>query len=255
MFEELKPHLVELRKRLFISVVALILAFFVCFAFWKPILHFICVPLMNVLPKGSEIIFYKPQENFFTAMQVSLFAALLASLPVILWQAWRFVEPGLYENEKRFVVPFVLSASVMFLIGAAFCYYLVVPIAFDFLINFGGGEYKAMPSVAEYVSIFTKLVIAFGLGYELPVAIFFLAKIGLVTEKTLIRNFRVAILIIFIFAAIMTPPDVFSQFLMAIPLIGLYAISIYIAKVVNPADPDIDGDDEDELELLEDKNA
>ncbi|MBZ7983653.1 MULTISPECIES: twin-arginine translocase subunit TatC [unclassified Campylobacter] len=254
MFEELKPHLVELRKRLFISVVALILAFFVCFVFWKPILHFICVPLMNVLPEGSEIIFYKPQENFFTAMQVSLFAAFLVALPIILWQAWKFVEPGLYENEKRFVVPFVFSATIMFLIGAAFCYYLVVPIAFDFLINFSGGEYKAMPSISEYVSFFTKLVIAFGLGYELPVAIFFLAKIGLVTEKTLIRNFRVAILIIFIFAAIMTPPDVFSQFLMAIPLIGLYAISIYIAKVVNPADPDIDSED-DEKELLEDKNA
>ncbi len=245
MFEELRPHLVELRKRLFICVVALIIGFFVCFAFWKPILHFICIPLNNALPEGSEIMFYKPQENFFTAMQVSLFAGLLASLPIILWQIWRFVEPGLYENEKRFVLPFVLSATMMFLIGAAFCYYLVVPIAFDFLINFGGGEFKAMPSISEYVSIFTKLVIAFGMGYELPVLIFFLAKIGLVTEKTLIRNFRVAILIIFIFAAIMTPPDVFSQFLMAIPLIGLYAISIYIAKVVNPADPELEIDDDE----------
>lgn len=235
MFEELKPHLVELRKRIFISVLALILAFFICFAFNDVILKFICQPLLEVMPKGSKIIFTKVQEPFFTAMKVSLFAGFLVSLPVIFWQFWRFVEPGLYENEKRLVIPFVFSATIMFLIGAAFCYYLVTPVAFGFLINFGANNYEALPSIAEYVSFFTKLVIAFGSGYELPVVIFFLAKLGLVNDKTLIRNFRVAILIIFIFAAIMTPPDVFSQFLMALPLIGLYAISIFIAKKVNPA--------------------
>ncbi|WP_267523004.1 twin-arginine translocase subunit TatC [Campylobacter sp. MG1] len=238
MFEELKPHLVELRNRLFKSIVAIVVAFFVCFSINDIILDFICQPLLDVMPKGSKIIFTKVQEPFFTAMKVSLFAGFIVSLPVIFWQFWRFVEPGLYENEKRLVIPFVISATTMFILGAAFCYYFVTPIAFGFLINFGAGSYEALPSIAEYVSFFTKLVIAFGAGYELPVVIFFLAKLGLVDDKTLLNNFRVAILIIFIFAAIMTPPDVFSQFLMAIPLIGLYAISILIAKKVNPTEKD-----------------
>lgn len=248
MFEDLKPHLIELRKRLFISVLAIIVCFFVCFSFWKIILEFICIPLNNVLPQGSKIIFTKIQEPFFTAMKVALFAGFLLALPIVFWQFWRFVEPGLYENEKRLVIPFVLSATCMFLLGAAFCYYFVTPIAFGFLVNFSEGAFEALPSIAEYVSFFTKLVLAFGVGYELPVVIFFLAKLGLVDDKMLMNNLRVAILIIFIFAAIMTPPDVFSQFLMAIPLIGLYLASILIAKKVNPAAKDEEDSESDDDE-------
>ncbi|WP_170018452.1 twin-arginine translocase subunit TatC [Campylobacter sp. RM16190] len=235
MFEELKPHLVELRKRLFISVSVVLVMFIVCFSFWNPILAIMTAPLKNALPAGSNIIFTQVQEPFFTAMKVAFFAGFMFSLPVIFWQFWLFVAPGLYENEKKYVIPFVLAATFMFLVGAAFCYYVVIPIGFVFLINFGGELFTALPSIGQYVGFFTKLLIAFGIAFELPVLTFFLAKLGLITDATLRNSFRYAVVIIFIFSAAMTPPDIISQFLMAIPLIGLYGLSIFIAKQVNPA--------------------
>ena len=135
MFEELRPHLVELRKRLSISVAVLFVMFFVCFSFWEPILAWMIHPLEGVLPKGSHVIFTKVQEPFFTALKVSFFTAFILSLPIIFWQFWLFVAPGLYENEKKLVLPFVFSATLMFLSGSAFCYFIVVPLGFDFLIN------------------------------------------------------------------------------------------------------------------------
>lgn len=245
MFEELKPHLIELRKRLVISVFAIFVCFLVCFGFWEVILEFMTNPLKNALPDGSNIIFTNIIEPFFTAMKVAFFAGLIISMPIIFWQFWLFVAPGLYDNEKQYVIPFVISASVMFLAGASFCYYLVIPVGFAFLINFGGQLFTALPSIGEYVGFFTKLVVAFGISFELPVVTFFLAKIGLVTDQSLKGFFRFAIVGIFVFAAIMTPPDIFSQIMLAIPLIGLYALSIYIAKIINPAPKDDDLDDEE----------
>ena len=185
-------------------------------------------------------------------MKVAFFAGLLLALPIIFWQFWLFVAPGLYENEKKYVIPFVLSATVMFAVGAAFCYYFVVPVGFSFLINFGGTLFQALPSIGDYVGFFTKIVVAFGISFELPVVTFFLAKIGMITDESLKRFFRYAVVGIFIFAAIMTPPDVLSQFMLAIPLIGLYSLSILIAKMVNPAPKDID-EDEDEEEIDDEK--
>ncbi len=236
MFEELKPHLRELRKRLIISVLAVFVAFVACFFFWQPILDFIIAPLKSVLPAGSNVIFTQLAEPFLTAVKVAFFAGLLASAPVIFWQFWLFVAPGLYDNEKRLVVPFVFCASAMFFAGAAFCYYFVIPVGFFFLVNFGSQLFTAMPSIASYVGFFTKLVVAFSLSFELPIVSFFLAKIGLITDATLKGGFRYAVVGIFVFAAIMTPPDVFSQILLALPLVGLYILSIYIAKIVNPAE-------------------
>lgn len=235
MFEELKPHLIELRKRLFISVMTVIVMFVVCFSFWNQILDFIIAPLQNTLPDNQKMVFLEVQEPFFVAMKVAFFTGFLFSLPIIFWQFWLFVAPGLYENEKKYVIPFVISATFMFLVGAAFCYYVVVPIGFAFLINFGQQLFSAMLNIGGYVGFFTKLVIAFGVAFELPVITFFLAKLGLVDDKMLKNSFRYAIVVIFIFAAIMTPPDILSQFLMAVPLIGLYGLSIFIAARVNPA--------------------
>ncbi|MSN96987.1 twin-arginine translocase subunit TatC [Campylobacter sp. FMV-PI01] len=234
MFEELKPHIVELRKRLFISVLSVIILFLVCFSFWEAILNFMLSPLKEAMKGSSEVIFTHPAEAFFTAMKVSFFAGLVLSMPIIFWQFWLFVAPGLYDNEKKYVIPFVLSASVMFLAGSAFCYYLVVPVAFDFLINFGHGTFTAMPKIGEFVGFFIKLIAAFGISFELPIITFFLALIGLVTDKSLISFFRYGVVLIFVFAAIMTPPDILSQFMLAVPLIILYAISILIAKIINP---------------------
>lgn len=244
MFEDLKPHLIELRKRLIISCVALIVAFGICFGFWQILLDFMIEPLKISLPAKSDIIFKEVTEPFFTAMKVSFFAGLMLAVPVIFWQFWLFVAPGLYDNEKKYVIPFVLSATAMFGAGAAFCYYFVLPVGLRFLINFGGQLFLALPSIGEYVGFFTKLIIAFGLSFELPVITFFLAKIGLVSDASLRAYFRYAVVGIFIFAAIMTPPDILSQIMLACPLVGLYALSIYIAKLVNPATNDSEMENE-----------
>ena len=167
-------------------------------------------------------------------MKVAFFGAFLASLPVILYEIWAFVAPGLYDSEKKYILPFVFGATIFFGIGAAFCYYLVVPTAFNFLLNFGGEELVAMPKISEFVSFFTKLIIAFGISFELPVVTFFLSLMGVVSAASMIGFFRYAIVGIFVFAAIMTPPDILSQFLLAVPLILLYAFSILIAKIFGP---------------------
>ena len=235
MFEDLKPHIADLRKRLVISSLTVIAMFFVCFSFYQPILDWMMVPAEAALPKNSQMVAVEIQETFFTALKVSFFAGFVASLPVIFWQLWLFLAPGLYDHEKKLVIPFVFFATLMFLSGASFAYYIVVPIGFEFLIAFGSNVVTVLPSIGAYVGFFTKLLIGFGISFELPVITFFLAKIGLVDDKMLKDFFRYAIVLIFIIAALLTPPDVVSQLLMAAPLTLLYGISIYIAKVFNPA--------------------
>lgn len=194
------------------------------------------MPLLEALKyeKDSKIIFTGLAEPFFTAVKISLFAGFFFALPFILYQVWAFIAPGLYEHEKKLVLPFVFWGTLMFVIGAAFAYYVVFPVGFKVLVQFGGGEFTAMPKMSEYVSFFGKLMLGFGIAFELPVVTYFLAKLGLVTDRTLIEFSRYAIVIIFILAAILTPPDLFSQLAMATPLLILYGISILIAKVVNP---------------------
>ena len=246
MFEELKPHLAELRKRLLISIATIFVMFIISFGFWEYILDWMIMPLKEALPAGSNVIFTKVGEAFFTALKVSFFAAIILSLPVIFWQLWLFIAPGLYEHEKKFILPFVLSATAMFILGALFAYYIVFPFGFSYLINFGSQLFTALPSIGEYVGFFTKLMFGFGLAFELPVITFFLATLGLVTDESLKEFFKYAIIIIFAIAAILTPPDVLSQLLMAGPLIILYGVSIIIAKIINPAKKDEDTEEEDE---------
>ncbi len=254
MFDELRPHLAELRKRLGISVAVIFVMFFVCFSFWEPILAWMISPLNNVLPEGSHVIFTKVQEPFFTALKVSFFTAFIFSLPALFWQFWLFVSPGLYEEEKRLVLPFVFSATFMFVSGSLFAYYVVVPIGFNFLINFGSQLFTALPSIGEYVGFFTKLLFGFGLAFELPVITFFFAKLGLVDDKALVGFFRYAIIIIFAVSAILTPPDVLTQFLMAGPLVILYGLSVIVARIVNPAPKeDEEEEEEEETKEIEDK--
>ena len=235
MFEDLKPHIADLRKRLVISSITVVIMFFACFSFYEPILEWMMVPVKHALPAGTSMIAVEIQETFFTAMKVAFFAGFILSLPVIFWQLWLFLAPGLYDHEKKLVIPFVFFATLMFLMGASFAYYLVVPIGFDFLIAFGNSVVSVLPSIGKYVGFFTKLMIGFGIAFELPVITFFLAKIGLVDDKMLKDFFRYAVVLIFIVAAILTPPDVISQILMAAPLLVLYGVSIYIAKIFNPA--------------------
>ena len=235
MFEDLKPHIADLRKRLVISSITVGVMFFVCFAFYEPILQWMMVPVEAALPKNSQMVAVEIQETFFTALKVAFFAGFILSLPVIFWQLWLFLAPGLYDHEKKLVIPFVFFATLMFLSGSAFAYYIVVPVGFEFLINFGSTVVTVLPSIGKYVGFFTKLLIGFGIAFELPVITFFLAKIGLVDDRMLKDFFRYAIILIFVVSALLTPPDVISQLLMAAPLTLLYGVSIYIAKVFNPA--------------------
>ena len=171
---------------------------------------------------------------FFVALKVSFFAALLFALPIILWQLWLFVAPGLYENEKRMVVPFVVGGSVMFLLGVLFAYYIVTPFGFQFLITFGSFLYTPLINIEDYVGFFTKILLGFGIAFELPIVAAFLGILGLITDQTLIRFFKYAIVMIFILAALLTPPDILTQVLMAAPLIILYGASILILRFINP---------------------
>jgi len=247
MLADLKPHIADLRKRLVISAAALFIAFFACFAVYEPILEWMMYPIEKVLAPGTQMVAIEVQETFFTALKVAFFSAFLITLPIILWQIWLFLAPGLYDNEKKLIIPFVFGATIMFLIGASFAYYVVVPFGFEFLVNFGNSVVSVMPSIGKYVSFFTKLLFGFGIAFELPVFTFFLAIIGLVTDRTLKDFFKYAVVLIFIASALLTPPDILTQFLMAGPLILLYGVSIYIAKIFNPEVPE---DEEEELEEI-----
>ncbi|MBR7118448.1 MAG: twin-arginine translocase subunit TatC [Helicobacteraceae bacterium] len=246
MLEDLKPHLVDLRKRLTISTITLIVMFFACYGFWESILQIILAPLIDVLPKDTKPVFIQVGEGFLTAVKVAFFSGFIISLPIIFWQLWLFVAPGLYNNEKRLILPFIFFATIMFLMGVLFAYFVVIPYGLAFLITFGNesGMFNAMPSIGYYVTFFAKFMIGFGIAFELPVVCYFLAKIGLITDQTLIKFFRIAIVLIFILAAFLTPPEVTTQILMAAPLVVLYGVSIVIVRFVNPEKPDLDSDDE-----------
>ena len=185
---------------------------------------------------------------FFVALKVSFFAGILIAMPIILWQIWQFIAPGLYDNEKKMVLPFVIGGSVMFMVGVLFAYYIVTPFGFQFLITFGSFLYTPLINIEDYVGFFTKIMFGFGLAFELPVFAYFLALLGLITDKTLINFFKYAIVIIFLIAALLTPPDVLTQLLMAAPLIILYGISILIVRYVNPDKSDEDEEDEEDFD-------
>ena len=257
MFSEIRPHLVELRKRLGLSVLSVFLAFIIAFTFHEILLEWITAPLNEALAqvaqlsqKASEgmVTTHQVGGAFFVALKASFFAGLLGALPFILYQLWLFIAPGLYNHEKKMVIPFVVGGSVMFFVGVMFAYYVVTPFGFQFLITFGSFLYTPLINIEDYVGFFTKIMLGFGLSFELPVFAYFLALLGLITDKTLIDFFRYAILIIFVVAALLTPPDVLTQLLMAIPLVLLYGVSILIVRVVNPyKKEDEDEDDTDEI--------
>ena len=312
MYQDIKPHLVELRKRIFISVLALVVSFVVSFVMYKPILFWVTQPLENALTSAKKVVHKdslgqwkldvdgnksesvdsnvsladkaiieadkvlhskdatkteislansvkslaqsmieqrKQEEHnsfwgsitthqiggvFMVALKVSLYASIFFALPVILLQIWLFVAPALYEHEKKMTLPFLIGVTVMFVIGVLFAYYVVAPFGFQFLITFGAFLYTPLINIEDYISFFAKIMLGFGLAFELPMVVYFLAYAKLVTDKTLLDFFRYAIVLIFIIAAILTPPDVITQMLMAAPLIILYGASILVAKAINP---------------------
>jgi len=250
MFEDIKPHLAELRKRLGISVVVVIVFAFVAFGFNQYIIEFAKAPLVGVV-NGDP--FIGGIGIFFTAVKISIFTGFIFALPVVFSQIWAFIAPGLYDHEKKYVIPFVSISTLMFVLGMAFAYFMVIPLGFQFLWMFAGNLVNFLQTLDEYIGIFTKILFGFGLAFELPVILFFLGMLGLINDKNLKDFFGYATIIIFVIAALLTPPDVITQLMMAGPLILLYAISIVIVRMVNPYKEDEDSDSDDEENTIKEK--
>ena len=224
----LLEHLIELRRRLLYCVVALVLCFGACFYFAREIFAFLVQPLVHA--GQNKVIFTQIFEAFFVQVKVAFFAAMMISFPVIANQLWQFVAPGLYRNEKRALLPFLIATPVLFIAGAALAYYMAIPIALHFLLSYqgdlGGVQQEALPSVGNYLSFVMQFLFAFGLAFLLPVVLMLLERAGIVTRKQLVSARRYAIVAAFGLAAVLTPPDIGSQLLLAIPLVLLYELAL-----------------------------
>ncbi|MBW1981721.1 MAG: twin-arginine translocase subunit TatC [Deltaproteobacteria bacterium] len=230
-------HLEELRQRLIVCFVAIGVGFVICYFFAKQLFAILMRPLIQVMPAGDKLIFTALPEAFFTYLKVAFLAGVGLATPVIIYEFWRFIAPGLYQKERRALLPIVLFSTFFFVGGALFGYFVVFPFGFKFFIGFASENIKALPSIREYLSFAAKLLFAFGLIFELPLFTFFLARLGLVDAKLLRSKQKYAILIIFVVAAILTPPDVVTQIMMSGPLILLYELSIWIARIFGKKSP------------------
>jgi sec-independent protein translocase protein TatC len=224
-------HLEELRSRLIKALIAVGIAFLPAYVFASALFVLLTQPLQRAVADPVTLIGTSPAEAFFTKLKVSFIASLFLASPAVFYQVWQFVAPGLYEHERRYVIPFVFFATLFFLLGAGFCYVVVLPVGYAFFLE----QYESIgvrPTlrISEYLTFTARMLLAFGVTFELPVLSFFFARVGLITYKTLLGFFRYAIVFIFILAAVLTPgPDVASQFLLAAPLLLLYGLSIGVA--------------------------
>ena len=239
----LLEHLVELRRRLLWSSVAFLLAFLLCYHFSQRIYLFLAHPLAEIMREKGEqphLIYTALYEAFFTYLKVAMFGAGFLSFPVIASQVWIFVAPGLYRSEKKAFAPFLIATPLLFLAGAALAYYFVFPFAWRFFLSFqttsgaDGLQIQLQAKVSEYLALVMKLIMAFGIAFELPVMLTLLAKVGIVSSRSLKKMRRYAYVCAFVVAAVLTPPDVITQTGLAIPLILLYEISIFTARLVEP---------------------
>ncbi len=224
-------HLNELRRRLLICIISVGLGFILCYIFSAQIFEILMKPWIDAIPAGqtAKLIYTAPHEAFFTYMKVSFIGGLLLSIPVILWHIWRFIAPGLYANEKRYMIPVIFFSAFCFIAGALFGYFVVFPAGFKFFASFASDYITPMMRTSEYLAFANKVLLVFGLAFELPVFAFFLAKLGILSSDFLKRKRKVAIVLIFIAAASLTPsPDVVSQLLMAGPMLVLYEISVWV---------------------------
>jgi sec-independent protein translocase protein TatC len=224
-------HLEELRKRLVICFIAVGVGFVASYGFKEKLFQILSQPLMRVMQADEKLIFTGLPEAFFTYLKVSLLSGIMLAAPVILYQFWMFVAPGLYQKERRLLLPIVFLSSVFFVGGSLFGYFIVFPFGFKFFLGFASDTIRPLPSMREYLSFSAKLLLAFGLVFELPLVITFLARLGVVSVEFLKKNRKYALLLFFAGAALLTPPDVVTQIMMALPLMALYEISIIGARV------------------------
>ena len=230
-------HLEELRNRLIKCFIAVGVGFVGSFGFKEKLFDILVKPLMDVMEAGDKLIFTGLPEAFFTYLKVSFLSGIMLASPVILYQFWMFVAPGLYEKERRLLVPIVILSSFFFIGGSLFGYFMVFPLGFKFFLSFATETIRPLPSMKEYLSFSAKLLLAFGLVFELPLVLTFLARLGVVSVSFLKKHRKYALLLFFVGAAILTPPDVITQILMALPLMILYEISIIGARLFGKKKP------------------
>ena len=224
-------HLEELRKRLIVCFIAVGIGFVLSYGFKEKLFQILTRPLISVMQTGDKLIFTGLPEAFFTYLKVAFLSGIILATPVIFYQFWMFVAPGLYDKEKRHLIPIIFLSTFFFAGGAFFGYFIVFPYGFKFFLGFASEIIQPLPSMREYLSFASKLLLAFGLVFELPLIITFLARLGMVSVSFLKKNRKYALLLFFVGAAILTPPDVVTQIMMALPLILLYEISIVGAKI------------------------
>ena len=228
-------HLAELRRRLFWILLTMLLFAVAAFSYAEPIFLFLMDPAVKALgEQGARLQAIAPTETFFTYLKCALLAGFVCSLPVTFWQLWAFIAPGLYENERRAILPFVIVSTGLFVGGAVFGYTQVFPLVFEFLSGFSSELVEQAWTMREAFSVTTRLFLAFGVAFELPVLVFFLALTGIVTAAQLWRGTPYAVLGIFITAAVLTPPDFVSQILLAMPMLALYLLGVGVAFIFEP---------------------
>jgi sec-independent protein translocase protein TatC len=238
----LLDHLTELRQRLIVSIVAIAICFAVCFAFSRQIFNLLIIPFVDAVGKANAgkdpTLYFAPLEFFFTRVRLSVFAAIVLAFPVLAAEAYKFVAPGLYKRERRAALPFLIAMPILFSIGACLVYFVMMPFVMRFAVGFeaqvGEGDpanYELLTRVGDYLSLITTLILAFGFAFQLPVFLTLLARAGLITADFLTKNRRFAIVIIFIIAAFLTPPDPFSQVVLGACIIGLYEVSVISVRM------------------------
>ena len=230
-------HLEELRRRIIYSVIAVAVGFFACWGYHEQIYAIMQKPIINALKANGmaeKLVYLNPTEPFNLYLKISALAGLFLTSPFVLYQVWMFISPGLYRNEKRYVVPFMTSTIALFSAGGLFGYKIVYPAALNFLIEFGK-QFQPMITIKEYTDLFLAIILGMGLIFEMPILVFFLALMGIVSAGFMWKNFRYSILVIFVVAAIVTPTtDILNMCIFAAPMIALYALSIGVAWLVHP---------------------
>jgi sec-independent protein translocase protein TatC len=237
-------HLEELRKRLITSFVAVGIGFVACYAFKEKLFYVLVAPLQKAMKSGDTLIYTHLPEAFFTFLKTALISGIILASPVLLYQFWMFIAPGLYAREKKLLIPILFLSTLFFTGGALFGYFIVFPWGFKFFLSFATDTIRPMPSMREYLGFAAKLLLAFGIVFELPLVITFLARLGIVSVEFLKKNRKYAILIFFVGAAMLTPPDVVTQIMMALPLMLLYEISIIGARIFGKRREDLEDEDE-----------